>query len=53
VTTFKDFVRLPDKWRQILSKEILVLGIKLDIVKGRNIWIDTLDALAKTATEGQ
>jgi tetraacyldisaccharide 4'-kinase len=49
VTTFKDFVRLPASWRELLTGEILVLGIRLDILKGRNVWIDTLDALAKEA----
>ena len=49
VTTFKDFVRLPGNWRDILKGEVLVLGIKLVILKGRNVWIDTLDALAKDA----
>lgn len=47
VTTAKDFVRLPDRWREILKGEVLILGIKLDILKGRNAWIDALDALAK------
>ncbi|MFI5346398.1 MAG: tetraacyldisaccharide 4'-kinase [Elusimicrobiota bacterium] len=51
VTTFKDFVRLPDDWRDILGGEVLVLGIKLEILKGRNQWIDTLDALAQSALE--
>ncbi|MDE2143893.1 MAG: tetraacyldisaccharide 4'-kinase [Elusimicrobia bacterium] len=51
VTTFKDFVRLPDDWREILGGEVLVLGIKLEILKGRNQWIDTLDALAQSAEE--
>lgn len=46
VTTFKDFTRLPKTWREDLSGEIFVLAVKLDIVKGRNIWIDTLLALA-------
>ncbi len=49
VTTFKDFVRLPACWRKVLTGEILVLGIKLDILRGREHWIDTLDALAKSA----
>ena len=52
VTTFKDFVRLPPRWREILSGEVLVLGIRLEILKGRNVWIDTLDALAKSAVRG-
>jgi tetraacyldisaccharide 4'-kinase len=47
VTTLKDFTRLPPDWRERLGGEVLVLGIKLDILKGRNAWIDTLDALAK------
>jgi tetraacyldisaccharide 4'-kinase len=47
VMTFKDFVRLPASWRELLSGEVLVLGIKLEILKGRNQWIDTLDALAQ------
>lgn len=46
VTTHKDFVRLPDDWRQRLSGEVYVLGIKLELLKGRNLWIDTLEALA-------
>ncbi len=49
VTTFKDFVRLPASWREVLTGEILVLGIRLEILKGRNVWIDALDALAKDA----
>lgn len=49
VTTFKDFVRLPAGWRELLTGEVYVLGIKLEILKGRNHWIDTLDALAKSA----
>lgn len=46
VTTHKDFVRLPNDWRNRLAGEILVLAIKLEMLKGRNIWIDTLEALA-------
>lgn len=47
LTTLKDFTRLPDGWRESLTGEVWVLGIKLDILKGRNAWIDTLDGLAK------
>lgn len=47
ITTLKDFTRLPSDWRDRLGGEVLVLGIKLDILKGRNAWIDTLDGLAK------
>ncbi|MEQ1919784.1 MAG: tetraacyldisaccharide 4'-kinase [Elusimicrobiota bacterium] len=46
VTTHKDFVRLPADWRESLSGEIFVLGIKLDLIKGRNTWIDMLESLA-------
>ena len=46
VTTHKDFVRLPDDWREKLAGEVYVLGIKLELLKGRNLWIDTLEALA-------
>ena len=49
VTTYKDFVRLPERWRETLAGEVLVLGIKLDLLKGRNHWIDTLNALADKA----
>jgi tetraacyldisaccharide 4'-kinase len=51
VTTFKDFARLPDSWTETLRGDVLVLGIKLDLLKGRNVWIDTLDRLAKSAGE--
>jgi len=51
VMTFKDFVRLPSNWRELLGGEVLVLGIKLEILKGRNQWIDMLDALAQSAGE--
>jgi tetraacyldisaccharide 4'-kinase len=53
VTTFKDFVRLPANWRETLTGEVLVLCIRLDILKGRNVWIDTLDSLAKDAPRGR
>ena len=50
VTTFKDFTRLPEGWRQALSGEVLCLGIKLEILKGRGAWIDALARLAPTAS---
>jgi tetraacyldisaccharide 4'-kinase len=46
VTTHKDFVRLPEDWRERLSGEVFVLGIKLELLKGRNAWIDMLEQLA-------
>ena len=51
VTTYKDFVRLPERWRETLTGDVLVVGIKLDLLKGRNVWIDTLNALALRAAE--
>jgi tetraacyldisaccharide 4'-kinase len=53
VTTYKDFVRLHERWRETLTGEVLVLGIKLDLLKGRNIWIDTLNELAVRAEAGR
>lgn len=46
VTTHKDFVRLPQDWRERLKGDVLVLGIKLELLKGRNGWIDALETLA-------
>lgn len=46
VTTHKDFVRLPEDWRERLTGEVFVLGIKLELLKGRNVWLDMLEALA-------
>jgi tetraacyldisaccharide 4'-kinase len=51
VTTYKDFIRLPERWRETLAGEVLVLGIKLEILKGRNVWIDTLNELADGASK--
>lgn len=47
VTTHKDFVRLPGDWRERLAGEVFVVGIKLELLKGRNAWIDALEHLAK------
>jgi tetraacyldisaccharide 4'-kinase len=49
VTTLKDFARFPDHWEKLLTGETYVLGVKLDIIKGRNVWMETLDRLAKAA----
>jgi tetraacyldisaccharide 4'-kinase len=49
VTTFKDYTRLPPGWETRVPAELLVLAIKLDILKGRNIWIDSLLSLAGEA----
>jgi tetraacyldisaccharide 4'-kinase len=50
VTTYKDLSRLPERWRETLAGDVLVLGIKLELLKGRNVWIDTLNALALKAS---
>lgn len=42
VTTFKDFPRLPKGWPEILSGEVLALGIRLDVVKGKARWEEAL-----------
>lgn len=46
VTTHKDFVRLPADWRERLKGEVFVLGIKLELLRGRNAWIDMLERVA-------
>jgi tetraacyldisaccharide 4'-kinase len=51
VTTFKDFTRLPMGWERSVPGQILVLSIKLEITKGRNVWIDTLLKLAGETPE--
>ena len=47
VTTFKDLVKFPADWRDMLAGEVYALGITLDIIKGKNIWNDTLVGLAE------
>ena len=42
VTTFKDAPRLPEGWEKILTGSVLALGIKLEILKGKNAWNDAL-----------
>ena len=34
VTTFKDFVKFPDNWREILTKDVYVLSVNLKIRGG-------------------
>jgi tetraacyldisaccharide 4'-kinase len=45
VTTHKDFVRLPADWREKLTGDVYMLAVKLELLKGRNAWIDTLVTL--------
>ena len=35
VTTFKDFVKFPDNWREILTKDVYVLSVNLKIRGGQ------------------
>lgn len=49
VTTFKDFTRFPPGWQESLSSEVLVLAIRLEILRGRNIWQERLAELATAA----
>ena len=49
VTTFKDFTKLPKGWEKHVEGEFLVLAIKMEILKGRNVWIDSLLKLAGDA----
>lgn len=45
ITTFKDFVKFPDNWRDILTKDVYVLSVNLKIDGGEkafNSFTDTL-----------
>jgi len=45
ITTFKDFVKFPDNWRDILTKDVYVLSVSLKIDGGEkafNVFTDTL-----------
>ena len=45
ITTFKDFVKFPDNWRDILKKDVYVLSVNLHILGGEkqeNLFMDTL-----------
>lgn len=42
ITTFKDFSRFPMSWQGVLGEDVYVLSVRLEIVKGRNLWVDTL-----------
>ncbi|MBI4387109.1 MAG: tetraacyldisaccharide 4'-kinase [Elusimicrobia bacterium] len=41
VTTLKDVPRLPMGWQQAISGEVLALAIRLDFIRGREIWEST------------
>lgn len=45
ITTFKDFVKFPDNWREILKKDVYVLSVNLQILGGEKqvaLFMDTL-----------
>lgn len=42
ITTFKDFPRLPKGWQEILSGEVLALGVRMEITKGKALWESAL-----------
>lgn len=46
VTTFKDLARFPAGWEAALPGETYALAVKLELLKGRNVWTDRLVALA-------
>ena len=45
ITTFKDFVKFPDNWRDILKKDVYILSINLKIRGGENEMDKFMDAL--------
>ena len=45
VTTFKDFVKFPDNWRDILTKDVYVLSVNLKIRGGEEEFNKFTDAL--------
>ena len=45
VTTFKDFVKFPDNWRDILTSDVYVLSINLQIRGGEDEFNKFTDAL--------
>ncbi len=45
ITTFKDFVKFPDNWREILTTDVYVLSVRLKILGGEkemNLFTDAL-----------
>ena len=45
VTTFKDFVKFPDNWREILTKDVYVLSVNLKIRGGEKEFNKFTDVL--------
>jgi tetraacyldisaccharide 4'-kinase len=47
ITTFKDFPRLPPDWQEFLKGEVLVLGVRMDILKGKSEWENAICGTAE------
>ena len=45
ITTFKDFVKFPDNWREILTKDVYVLSVNLHIRGGESEFKKFTDVL--------
>ena len=45
ITTFKDFVKFPDNWREILTKDVYVLSVNLHIRGGEKEFQKFMDVL--------
>ena len=45
ITTFKDFVKFPDNWRDILTKDVYVLSVNLRIRGGETEFAKFTNAL--------
>lgn len=45
ITTFKDFVKFPDNWREILTKDVYVLSVNLKIRGGEKEFHSFADTL--------
>ncbi len=45
ITTFKDFVKFPDNWREILTQDVYVLSVQLKILGGEQEMNKFTDAL--------
>ncbi|MBP5617456.1 MAG: tetraacyldisaccharide 4'-kinase [Elusimicrobiaceae bacterium] len=46
ITTFKDFVKFPDNWREILTKDVYVLSVNLHIRGGESEFQKFTDVLS-------
>ena len=42
ITTFKDYVKFPQGWREILKDKIYILAINLEIKEGNDLFLKTL-----------